>query len=300
MKRPLVALLVLVLLALEFMPAVAQEAAPDSESLLAGFGYPELVVTTDGTDFTVPAALDAGRYHLVLENTGALSSELLITRVPDGMTADEVEAALAEADESDVPPPIVYELVIAGGASAEPGDTGHVVLDLAAGDWVFNLLGTSEETDEGIDLNKIVTVTGELPAVEDPAGAIQVGLTEFDFELADTVPAGPQIWQVTGAGEQPHHLVIAAVPDGTVEQQVIDLVNAFFGMPATPEAGAPPPLSFEDFNEVAFTGILSDGQTNWLEFDLAPGTYAAICFLPDQESGMPHVMLGMVEIFTVA
>ena len=79
-------------------------------------------------------------------------------------------------------------------------------------------------------------------------------------------------------------------------------MNAFFGMPATPEAGATPraDAGFDDFAEVAFTGILTNGQVNWLAFDLAPGTYAAVCFIPDQDTGMPHVMLGMVEIFTVA
>ena len=278
----------------------AQEATPDGESLLAGLGYPELVITTDGTDFTVPAELEAGRYHLVLENTGTLSGELNITRVPEGMTAAEVEAAIQEANDADVPPAIIYELTFAGGTSAEPGQTGEVVVDLSAGEWAFDLLVTSEESEDQVDLFKSVTVTGDAPAVDNPADAVEVSLRDFDFEIADTVPAGPQIWQVTGAGEQPHHLVVASIPDGTVEQQVIDLVNAFYGMPATPEAGAPPPLSFEDFTEVAFSGILSNGQTNWLEFDLAPGTYAAVCFIPDQESGMAHVQLGMVEIFTVA
>jgi hypothetical protein len=298
MNRGIGTLLALLLLAIGLLPAAAQDASPEGESLLAGLGYPELVITTDGVDFTVPAEVEAGRYRLVLENTGPLSSELLLSQVPAGMTDAEVQAALEEAEQAEVPPPLVYELVINGGTQAEPGATGEVVLDLAAGDWVFNLAGFGEEDDEGINLFKVVTVTGEPPAVEDPAAAVEVSLIDFDFEIADTVPAGPQIWKVTGAGEQPHHMVVASIPDGSTEQQVIDLINAFFGMPATPEAGATP-IAFEDFSEVAFSGILSNGQTNWLEFDLAPGTYTAICFIPDPE-GTPHVMLGMVEVFTVA
>lgn len=36
-----------------------------------------------------------------------------------------------------------------------------------------------------------------------------------------------------------------------------------------------------------------------LMVDLAPGTYAAVCFIPDLETGAPHAMLGMTASFTV-
>ncbi len=301
MRRGIGTLLALLLCGVGLLPVAAQDATPEGESLLAGLGYPELVVTADGTDFTVPAEVEAGRYRLVLQNDSALSTELNLAQVPEGMTSGDVEAAFREAAEAEIPP-LIYELVINGGPQAEPGVTGDVVLDLAPGDWVFNLVGfgEEEEEDEGIDLYKTVTVTGEPPAVADPEAAVEVSLIDFDFEIADTVPAGPQIWKVAGAGEQPHHLVIASLPDGATEQQVIDLMNAFFGMPATPEADATPALTPDTFVEVAFTGILTNGQVNWLAFDLAPGTYAAVCYIPDSGTGMPHVMLGMVEVFTVA
>ena len=34
--------------------------------------------------------------------------------------------------------------------------------------------------------------------------------------------------------------------------------------------------------------------------DLAPGTYIAVCFVPDEETGVPHALMGMVQVFTVA
>ena len=33
----------------------------------------------------------------------------------------------------------------------------------------------------------------------------------------------------------------------------------------------------------------------WLE----PGRYVLLCFVPDEETGQPHALLGMVEEFTV-
>jgi len=47
-----------------------------------------------------------------------------------------------------------------------------------------------------------------------------------------------------------------------------------------------------------FTLLLSKGQLNLHELDLAPGSYAMRCFMPDP-GGTPHVMLGMVEIVVV-
>jgi hypothetical protein len=47
-------------------------------------------------------------------------------------------------------------------------------------------------------------------------------------------------------------------------------------------------------------GQLSPGLTAWTELDLAPGTYVAVCFVFDPATGMPHAVLGMVDVFTVA
>jgi hypothetical protein len=304
MRRPIVLVVAsLALLSTGLVPVAAQDATPDGDSLLAGLGYPELTVTTDGTAVNAPAEVEAGRYRLVLQNDSALHGELNLFQVPEGMTVDELEAAFAEGAEAEAPPPVFYDLVHNGGTFAEPDATGEVVLDLPPGDWVFNLRGSDDETGEEVDLFTVVTVTGELPTTEEPAVAAEVGLIDFDFEVPDGIAAGPQVWKVVNNGAQPHHLVLAQVPDGTTEEQVIELLNAFFGPPATPETGATPvepALGPDTFVERFSTGVLATGQANWIEVDLAPGTYAAICFVPDRETGLPHALMGMIEVITVA
>jgi hypothetical protein len=37
----------------------------------------------------------------------------------------------------------------------------------------------------------------------------------------------------------------------------------------------------------------------WLALDLQPGTYVALCFIPDEAPGAPHALLGMIQVFTV-
>jgi hypothetical protein len=37
----------------------------------------------------------------------------------------------------------------------------------------------------------------------------------------------------------------------------------------------------------------------WTSLTLDAGTYAGICWFPDEETGMPHAFMGMYTVFTV-
>ncbi len=288
-------------------PATAQEATPGTgSSLLAELGYPELRVTSDGTTSDLPTELEAGRYHVIIENTSEVDIDLEFYQLPEGVTIDDLTAAFEEAEgPSFVPPDFFFDMVFNGGATSYPGETGEVVLDLTPGEWVVNLYTYDPETDEDSNIPTTITVTGEMAEVEDLAGAVEIVMAEMYFEVPDTLATGPQIWKIVNNGQQVHHVVLAGVPDGTTEDDVLALVESeFAGPPASPEAGATPVdvaeagLSFEDVEDVFYTLLFSEGQANWYEVDVQPGTYAMLCFMPDP-SGTPHVMLGMIEVFTV-
>ncbi len=314
----LIALLSLVLLAGAGAPAIAQDATPgvspaggdslEGDSLLAELGYPEIRVTTDGTTHDFPTELEAGRYHVVLENQGdrdVAYLELLIEQLPEGMTFEEAKAAFDETEAAGrpvVPPDIFFEMVYAGGLGTAAGETKGFVLDLTPGEWTVILTAYGPESEEGTDMPVTVTVTGEMPETEEPTGHVEIGLVEMEFVVPDRQAAGPQVWQVTNTGLQPHHIVLSRVPDGTTEEQVIEFVSLRGAPPASPQAaatpGIEPGLAYEDVEGVFFTQPLSREQVNLYELDLEPGTYAMTCYMPDP-SGTAHVMLGMVEIVTV-
>ncbi|MGH2559775.1 MAG: hypothetical protein ACRDJH_11975 [Thermomicrobiales bacterium] len=302
--RALTTVAVLFALVLSVLPVAAQEATPtSSDSLLAGLGYPDLTVTTDGIDFDIPAEVAADRYRVVLQNNSALATDIEFYQLPEGVTTDDLLTIFEQEDESFAVPDYFYEIVFNGGAVTDPGQSSDVVLDLTPGEWVVNLFTYNEESDEEANIVKTITVTGEMPAVDDPAGAIEIGLTEMAFVLPDSMAAGPHVWKVVNTGQQPHHLILSQVPDGTTKEQVAELASSFFVPPASPEAGAAPAapaLGFEDVVDVAETLVLSGGQANWIAVDLAPGTYAAICFMPAAGTDLPHVMMGMVAVFTVS
>ena len=66
------------------------------------------------------------------------------------------------------------------------------------------------------------------------------------------------------------------------------------GTPMAEQSGPPP------FTSITGIAPASPGTQGWLVLDLAAGEYAAICFVPDTETGAPHFALGMIAPFTVA
>jgi hypothetical protein len=57
--------------------------------------------------------------------------------------------------------------------------------------------------------------------------------------------------------------------------------------------GTPP------FTNLGGFQALTPGQTGWLNLNLEPGEYAALCHVPDPASGHAHTQLGMVMPFSV-
>ncbi len=51
--------------------------------------------------------------------------------------------------------------------------------------------------------------------------------------------------------------------------------------------------------EVGGAQGMANGYSAFVNLDLTPGQYIALCFIPDPETGQPHVALGMLSSFTV-
>ena len=77
-------------------------------------------------------------------------------------------------------------------------------------------------------------------------------------------------------------------------EQVISLLRQSPG--ATPEPGGLDPTRF---GPGPFLTVHSAGVTSWVELDLAPGTYVALCFVPGRD-GTIHALKGMVDVLTVS
>ena len=61
----------------------------------------------------------------------------------------------------------------------------------------------------------------------------------------------------------------------------------------------PPRSDVNAVTPVLDTGVLSPGQSMWVEVDLQPGQYLAACFLSGPGDLPMHAAMGMFHIFTV-
>lgn len=236
--------------------------------------FPELMIQVSDTGFLLPSAVPAGRTLISLQNTASEPHAAILARLPDDLTIGELFAGAG----SDEPPAWLMQSQFPGfPGEAMPGETAQAVVDLTPGLYVI--------LDNQIGVFAVVPAGEATPAaVADPATTATVSLLEFGFQLPDNLTAGPQVWQVVNAGRVPHELVLFKVPDGTTTD---DVVNAM--------------ASNNDISEGDAGGLgwLSAGATAWTSVDLDPGTYAALCFVFDPDTGMPHAMEGMIAVFTV-
>jgi hypothetical protein len=304
------------LLAGGVIPVVAQVAAPVSRSNnpFADLGLPEIAVTITATAFEgVPSELAAGRYVLTVTNAldasegplGPDASGVNFLRLTDDLTADAFIAAMAAygappeaatsaaspiaGDEGAIGPTAwFYEVVLPGGPYTLPGESASAVIDLTAGDWIL----WSE--CPGVPQAPVpVTVTGEAPADVPAVNAdIQIKMVEYAFVVPTPFPAEPQVIELTSVGQEPHFFTMARVPKGTTVDDGLAAFFARYGDPAGRSSVADLTLAF-------VRGTRSAGTTAWHAVDLAPGTYLAVCFIPDPMKGVPHAMYGMTQIIEV-
>ena len=174
-----------------------------------------------------------------------------------------------------------------GGVSLEPGMQGEVAFVLGPGAWYVLNIGEAFEVAP-------LTVTGEVAEVAIPAD-VEVEMSHHDFAMPAEIASGPGIWHVTNVDPVLHHMVLLSFPQAVSEDEVLQALMAQEGM-GTPPAGL-------DLSQVGFIGecgLISTGQSNWLQFDLTPGTYAGVCYITDPGSDVPHIAMGMVQVFTVS
>ncbi len=270
--------------------AAQDQASPEAAAIPAAWGnlvLPELNLTVTDVVEGVPDSTEAGRYLLTVTADPISDGPppgVMILQLPEGMSLDEAEAQAHASP--DGPPPFYYEALLAGGASVDADGTGVSIIDLLPGEWV--VAGTYFSRPP-----VVFTVNGEMPAeLPEPESTATFTLAEMTIEISDGAPvAGENVFRIENQGEQPHFIEIVKVPDGTTEEDAEAWLEA--DMSGTPVVDL-------DVEFVTTTPDQSAGVTQWVTVTLEPGTYEALCFVPDPESGMPHAFMGMHTLFEVA
>jgi len=113
---------------------------------------------------------------------------------------------------------------------------------------------------------------------------VNVVAREYQFEMPDTLPAGPTLFHFTDDGNLLHHMTLVKLEQGKT-------LADFTALPPGP------PPAWAVFMGGPNTPMPKGGQDE-VVVDLSPGNYAAICLIPDAD-GKLHIMKGMVKALTV-
>jgi hypothetical protein len=209
-------------------------------------------------------------------------------QLAEGQTFEALRAALRPNSEAI----FGFGRFVGGPSAVAPGGQTQVILDLVPGQYLA--LCFIESADgvrhlaEGMVQPFAVAGSATPTANSELRTSGTVVMADFAFVLPAQIKAGPQLWEIRNEGPQAHEIALVKLGPGVTREQALDMLAG------PPAAEGPPPLL-----PVGGTTALAAGLRGWAVLDLPPGDYLALCFVPDEGSGTPHVALGMAQAFTV-
>ena len=246
---------------------------------------PEVTITAKEYAFEAPESIGGGVVTVKLSNAGKEAHMAQLARLNDGVTLDQLNAALQGGD-----PAAALGLVsLAGGIyTTPPGAAQAATLDLKAGDYVVFDFGAGADQVPYMAKGMVqpFKVTGGSSSTE-PASDVAVTLKEYTFEVPTALKAGTHTFKVSNQGAQPHEMILFRLAEG----KTLADMQAFV---SNPDPGGPPP------GDMAGGALaIGPGMRSWTTVDLQPGNYVAVCFIPDSGDGRSHLEHGMMMPITV-
>lgn len=263
----------------------AQEATPaDHEHTLnPSRPMPETTVHITDADLVFPATVPAGINLVTFENRSAGEAHVLTMRLPDDVNMDELFATLSDPEAP--MPEYLRDQYYPGIPDFPPlGGSLSAYIRYEPGAYIaINITGT--QTPAFFD------VVGDPWGVSPPMAQHQVGMVEMTFlGLDEPVPQGAQMWSLVNFGATWHEIMLIGMPELITPEELLE----FFMSTESAED-----LEAAGYFQVCGSGIMSPGVEQWIELELQPGAYAALCFAPDDFAGPPHALSGMISIFEV-
>jgi hypothetical protein len=239
-------------------------------------------VTFVGTEYAYdgPESISGGWTQINFDNQGELPHDLMLMRLLDGKTVDDVMAILAEEGA----PPAWIDMV--GSVSSGPGENKSFVSNLEPGDYVMLSFSGGEEgppdAAQGMvgGLN-VTEAKDEVPESALPEADATISLVDYQF-VVEGLEAGEQTVRVSNDGSELHEAIMFRLKEGKTMADFQAFMES-----ETPE-GEPP---MEQVGGV----FLSPGNVTYTTLDLDAGNHVFLCFIPSEKNDMqPHFMMGMI------
>jgi len=276
------------------------EASPSSSSsssrVLNQIPLIHVDISAEG-GFTLPATVRSGLVSFEVVGADTASHALQGFRLKPGHTVDEVMHDFELGLLGDFPAraegarELLTDSVLVGGVVTVPSRAITVTVPLEPATYYFFDLSDLGEREVRIHT---ITATGffrlSLPPQFD-----RVVLT--NMENGEPRFITPTQFSATGSflfvnnGDEIHEVVFRPTTPGITDDYITEFYDAVL-------AGGPrPPSPWTDVQH----GLqaLSPGRWAITKLDLAPGLYSEICYVPDDEIGIPHAYEGMHQMVTL-
>jgi hypothetical protein len=259
---------------------------PTEEPPVAAADLPEMTIVATDYAYSAPESIEEGWVRINFTNSGSEPFHIQFLRLNDGVGLEDFQAALQQGSG-----PALALVNLTGGIGAlAPAMSAQAILELPAGEYVILSLmpspgGETPQFVKGMFDTLTVNPAATVHAHE-PDATITVQMSDFHFDMPDTLPAGEAVFKIINDGPEPHEWNLLRLVEGATKDDVMAFMHA--------PAGPPP------FVPVGGINGLDAGRTGYVEFDFEPGTYIAICHIPSPAAeGNPHSALGMIKEFTV-
>lgn len=252
---------------------------------IPGSTIPEFTIQLTDEGVVAPAEMPSGVVAITTENhlspakqdPTRCGSGIELLQLGEGVTKNALMDLLMKQE---MPDATVAKLL--GGSCAKADAPAHDIFNLQSGTYV-----ALQMSDMPMLAEIQVKAMGNYAAT--PQADVNVQMVDFSYVLPEEIKAGPQLWEISNTGKQSHMLDIVRLNDGVALDDFLQAVMA-------ESSAGPPPAT-----EPGFWGDSNPGVTAWMQLNLEPGVYYAICFASDMNANPPvmHVQEGMVRMFKV-
>ena len=262
-----------------------RDANADTYHQVSG-SIPEIKIDAADFSYRAPDTVSAGWVRVILTNSGTEPHHIQFLRVNDGVSVEQFEQTLKQAEGL----ALALTQQVGGVGAVAPSGSAQAVINLPAGQYVILCLVPSPSDHTPHHAKGMIKTLAVQPAMgaaaDEPASDLTVRMMDFAYDLPAVLPAGPMTIKVVNDGPEPHEFNFFRLADGKTFEDVTQYLAAPDG---------PPP-----FIPVGGMNGLDKGLSGYLESDLQPGNYIAICNIPSPKAeGHPHFTLGMIKPFSV-
>ena len=277
------------LMALGLSPAVADTSQPEIQQTV------HVVGTGSSVSLDHDATVSAGSIRFAVRTTNPSGpngggSSIAMFRPKEDKTVSRVLHDLADefgADPAAGTRELTADATFHGLADVVVGSPEVVTENLSPGTYYLADIGNQPTGMPTLTKLTVKPAGRNIEQDSDLRSQTVVSATSADRFIA------PRNWPHEGTytfrntSDTLHFMVLQPVKNGTTDKQV----QAYFEQPPS---NNPPP--FAKMGPSGGNDVVSPGQSLQVSYDLPEGTYVLLCFVADDQTGMPHAVMGMHKV----